>query len=1025
MTLMGTLVDESDWPLYVAVREEVATRLEAASPMGDRSGPYTNGLRFTNIWVETNGDFHLDLAWETNGVVEVFCRAMHTETWTNHVVWTNDENMVVTNDFVRWRQLDTYHGIPDNWTLLGTTTITNGSGSFTDTNHVPEYDRVRFYASAELADTDEDGLSDGEEWLGGTSPTDGDTDGDGLSDYDERNVHHTDPTKPDTDGDGLSDAAEILRGLDPLDRDSDHDGLDDGAEDVWQTHPLVSDSDNDGLPDGWEVDNGLNPTNAAGANGADGDPDGDGFPNSLEFLLGGRAMNPAWSGEQLAYRLCHQQNGDNQPGLRVNIQDAKNCHCGTNDTRQNITTNLSVPGLMECGYYIDLTIEGSVEDQNSGYDKVWFEAVTNTFYFEGNENHHGCSMVTKLATKQVLVFPNSQVTLRYDTVGHMYHCGAYAEIVDATVAAPYILEVSGADFLCVGETAQMEVSGVGSYEWTVSGDAAEIDSDTGLLEALAPGVVTVTVTDTVTGCTASKNIVLLNIDINGDFNRNGVICNHPNEAEPVTFSASTGIVIWPNHNDDDDDETPDCLDGIISGENDLSDIQTIKISKLGVLPSIIPEELTFELRLENPPGEIGAVPLPQNRIRIFSSKAQNAYGIVGPESAEGCAVFKHNATENELDIALIAGTGELELGIEGINCGREVLVKWIAKYDGQEIGNDTIRILVSPFFVLSNTDTATEVYVANAYGWQDFYDDVAAALAGVLPVVEYGAAFIQDSGEIGVFLMPMAQTERRLSAIGGLWGEDYADFIGIDTGYFRIGGGNTSGGGNIEASPPISGFPFGRLIVGSSLPTSLKAFLLAQKVQTDNQTLVELPVDWLLVKHIDEVMTIVPCGAGFRVLVADLQSAIELLAAATTDETYAPDDAIEVVSREQLLAYYTNHPSQVAYINSQLAAIRVALSQGLGIQESDILRVPVAFTLDMGFAKTYLPNMINMIVTKPQTGNPCLIVPDPGFQPFGLCLYNMLDTAGFAGGLTFVDTWALHFANGEAHCGSNVRRELQ
>jgi hypothetical protein len=347
-----------------------------------------------------------------------------------------------------------------------------------------------------------------------------DCDDDGLTDFAEVMVHGTNPFKPDTDDDGVDDADELENGTNPLDPDTDHDGLDDGGEEAHDTDPLNPDTDGDGLLDGWEVDNGTDPLDDGTTdegNGADGDPDGDGFPNSLEAELGGGAHNPAWSGPQLAYRLCHLQNGENQPGLRVDVEDSLNCG-GSNDSRQNVATNLDVPGLMECGYYLNVTIRGAVEDQNAGYDKVSFEAATNTPFFEGNENHNRCSMATKQVAKQVLIVTNSQVRLRYDTVGHLYHTGAYAEIVAANVAAPYILEVSGVDFLGVGETAQMGATGVGPYEWEVSGDAAEIDPDTGLLEALAPGAATVTVTDTVTGCTASKEVSVLQMEF---LNANG------------------------------------------------------------------------------------------------------------------------------------------------------------------------------------------------------------------------------------------------------------------------------------------------------------------------------------------------------------------------------------------------------------------------------------------------------------------------------------------------------------------------
>jgi hypothetical protein len=48
----------------------------------------------------------------------------------------------------------------------------------------------------------------------------------------------------------------------------------------------VNDTDSDGLPDDWELANGLNPNSAAGNNGANGDPDGDGMTNLQEYLAG-------------------------------------------------------------------------------------------------------------------------------------------------------------------------------------------------------------------------------------------------------------------------------------------------------------------------------------------------------------------------------------------------------------------------------------------------------------------------------------------------------------------------------------------------------------------------------------------------------------------------------------------------------------------------------------------------------------------------------------------------------------------
>ena len=78
-------------------------------------------------------------------------------------------------------------------------------------------------------DFDEDGLTDAEEYEGGTDPTSADTDEDGVGDASEI-ANETDPTDPDTDGDGLSDGVEAARGTNPLVVDSDGDGRSDSEE---------------------------------------------------------------------------------------------------------------------------------------------------------------------------------------------------------------------------------------------------------------------------------------------------------------------------------------------------------------------------------------------------------------------------------------------------------------------------------------------------------------------------------------------------------------------------------------------------------------------------------------------------------------------------------------------------------------------------------------------------------------------------------------------------------------------------
>jgi hypothetical protein len=88
------------------------------------------------------------------------------------------------------------------------------------------------------ADPDNDGLTNAQERQRGTDPANADTDRDGLSDGDEIRTHRTDPLQADTDSDGLTDGEEVNR---------------------WKTDPLNPDTDGDSFSDGIEVKGGYNP----------------------------------------------------------------------------------------------------------------------------------------------------------------------------------------------------------------------------------------------------------------------------------------------------------------------------------------------------------------------------------------------------------------------------------------------------------------------------------------------------------------------------------------------------------------------------------------------------------------------------------------------------------------------------------------------------------------------------------------------------------------------------------------------
>lgn len=102
------------------------------------------------------------------------------------------------------------------------------------------------------------------------------------------------------------------------------------------------------------------------------------------------------------------------------------------------------------------------------------------------------------------------------------------------------------------------------------------------------------------------------------------------------------------------------------------------------------------------------------------------------------------------------------------------------------------------------------------------------------------------------------------------------------------------------------------------------------------------------------------------------------------------------------------------------------MADGLGIDASNLIKVPVAFKADGagGPRDTELPNMVNLIAVRNASGIRRIAVPEPFFVPFSDMLLGEFEALGYqTGEIWFVDTRGPHWAGGEAHCATNVRRE--
>ncbi len=109
-----------------------------------------------------------------------------------------------------------------------------------DNDNLPDAWEALFFGDTSATpgdDADNDGLTNLQENEAGTNPTLADTDEDGLTDGDEINNHNSNPAASDTDGDGLNDSDEVAAGTDPVKADTDDDGFIDPIEAIVGTDP--------------------------------------------------------------------------------------------------------------------------------------------------------------------------------------------------------------------------------------------------------------------------------------------------------------------------------------------------------------------------------------------------------------------------------------------------------------------------------------------------------------------------------------------------------------------------------------------------------------------------------------------------------------------------------------------------------------------------------------------------------------------------------------------------------------------
>ena len=247
--------------------------------------------------------------------------------------------------------------------------------------------------------------------------------------------------------------------------------------------------------------------------------------------------------------------------------------------------------------------------------------------------------------------------------------------------------------------------------------------------------------------------------------------------------------------------------------------------------------------------------------------------------------------------------------------------------------------------------------------------------------------------------------------------------------------------GNLEASPPIEGYPYGRIYYGDwyygnsidTITEDLTSYLDAQTIQDP----IQLDVTFLCVGHVDEYQSYIPDPSspkGFKLLLADVTAGYAFLETLDRnmqlpqyqyDHHYATVGAI--LNDNALRGL--NEDIQIDYLDATWATLQAEL----GLTEDDLIRVPMIFEEAAqcgGYTATLLPSTLNMVVATHEGGESAdLIIADPYFRsnindqssdPFIQHVKSLLPEGNTP---HWIDDWDdYHMMLGEVHCGSNTLR---
>ena len=828
----------------------------------------------------------------TNIIQSVFLEGS-TETNVTYSCQTNPPAPPVTGFFrVGTRQDSDGDGLSDAFESM----VSQTSRWLTDTDGDGLSDHAEFHVLGTdplFRDTDGDGLADDFEIAHNLSATSADTDGDGLNDYEETRERFTSATNADTDGDGLSDADEILvHYTSPFDSDTDDDGLPDVQEvSELNSNPLSWDTDSDGIDDYTEYSGRNTGLNLLDASDAGEDWDGDGLTNLQEIQTAYSHIVSASSNAVPRLKLLriHPLESPKVSSsttytrlLALGENAAKGAKIRIPRSTQYGTTNIvrrlhytDAPGIF-LGTH-SLAGGGTLEFPDSLGDIEL--AVHSTPEFGGT--------VSTLTLEDVNTVDPGTATLAVPKM-----VGAQLRLSNAPLSANRTNLVNGVlGTICVGHFDP----DFGMPRFTLS-PSFENDSPTGHRSLGSTDLVLVKVSGA-TNLTTTANYLrwdsvhpsrrgqelpvgISRIDAGLDFDFDGEL-----DDGEIAVSCNVHVARIALLNDANRDGTFGNADGPLRNR---------WTTDAGAL-----------LAVDNPPSSVAAsraagAASPLSPIYIFSPLVNLPEGYhldIKFDTAPTARRIYTSGYTNALDISsayvVTQGLAQAELAngrtfyvsssiaANGFNVQPEANLTLRLMRGITPVATNTVVLKIPPLIIPWNTLPLSRLWTCDMGSLGRFPASVAADRQICLPDSLHGGwQWSQDIIQTYAFQKDTVHGWQTAFADtghghGGTFPQAVAAASAADSPTCLFYVSNSGNGGNVEATPPLPGYPYGRLLTGTNMSGHVCKAIEVAEAQGLQGPAIKLPVGWLAGGHVDEVC----CFIGERtVMVPSPRLAFNLIA---------------------------------------------------------------------------------------------------------------------------------------------------